>query len=158
MKLNRKYITPFITLIFFVVGFTGILMFFHLFDGYTEVLHECLGVFFVVFTIFHILVNWKALKIHFHKRLMIPAAVSVVILSVAFVINQQQHPKVDTIILNRIIKAPIQDAFKVLGVDNDHARIRLEAEGISITDAATIEAISIENDAAPGKVIDLIME
>ncbi|MGK9120968.1 DUF4405 domain-containing protein [Olivibacter jilunii] len=72
MKL-RKYITPFITLVFLVVALSGLLMLFHLFDGYTEVMHESLGLVFVIFAIFHILVNWKSLKIHFGKKVFFPA-------------------------------------------------------------------------------------
>ena len=71
MKLNRNYITPFISLVFLVVGLSGLLMFFHLFDGYTEVVHEYLGVFFVICAIFHIILNWKALKIHFKRGVFI---------------------------------------------------------------------------------------
>lgn len=67
MNLNRNYITPFISLVFLVVGLSGLLMFFHLFDGYTEVVHELLGVFFVICAMFHIILNWKALKIHFKR-------------------------------------------------------------------------------------------
>lgn len=37
MKLDRKYITPFISVVFLVAGVSGILMLFHLFDGYTVI-------------------------------------------------------------------------------------------------------------------------
>jgi len=57
MKLNRNYVTPFISLVFLVVGLTGVLMFFHLFDGYTEVVHEYMGMFFVICAISHIVLN-----------------------------------------------------------------------------------------------------
>mgnify|MGYP000869958899 CR=1 FL=1 len=67
MKLNRNYVTPFISLVFLVVGISGVLMFFHLFDGYTEVVHEVLGVFFMICAVMHIVLNWKPLKMHFKK-------------------------------------------------------------------------------------------
>lgn len=53
MKLNRNYVTPFISLVFLVVGISGLLMFFHLFDGYTEVVHEILGLLFVICYLCH---------------------------------------------------------------------------------------------------------
>ncbi len=68
MKLKRNYVTPFISLNFLVLGISGMLMFFHLFDGYTEVVHEFFGLFFFICSIFHIILNWKALKIHLKKR------------------------------------------------------------------------------------------
>lgn len=158
MKLNRSYITPFISVVFLVVGLSGLLMFFHLFDGYTEVVHELLGIFFVVCAVFHIMLNWKALKIHFKKNVFIPAGSTVAVVSTLFIVQQQVNPKVDTILLERIIKGPIDDVFKVLRVDSAEAVKRLQANGISIVGAKTIEEIWINNDADPEEVIDLITE
>ncbi|WP_164126972.1 DUF4405 domain-containing protein [Sphingobacterium luzhongxinii] len=158
MKLNRNYITPFISLVFLVVGLTGVFMFFHLFDGYTEIVHEFLGLFFVVCTVFHIILNWKALKIHFKRGVFIPAGVAVAVISLLFIIQQQLHPKVDTMILDRIIKAPINDVFRVLNVDSSGAVKRLESNGISIDGTTRLEDIWIKNNADPEEVFDLIME
>lgn len=158
MKLNRNYVTPFISLIFLVVGITGVLMFFHLFDGYTEVAHEFLGFFFVICAVFHIILNWKPLKIHFKKSVFRPAAIAVAILSILFIIQQRHDPKVDTIILERIIKAPVNDVFKALRVDPAEAVKRLEAKGISLEEVATLEEIWINNDANPKEVIDWITD
>jgi len=158
MKLNRKYVTPFISLVFLVVGLSGLLMFFHLFDGYTEVVHEYLGVFFVVCAVFHIILNWKALKIHFKRGVFIPALLGVLAISVTLIVGESIYPPVDTIIINKIVKAPINDAFKALEVDYSEAYKRLKTNGISIEGATTIEAIWINNNADPEKVIDLIMK
>jgi len=105
MKLNRNYVTPFISLIFFVLGISDMLMFFHLFDGYTEVVHEFFGLFFFICAIFHIILNWKALKIHFKKGVFIPAALALAVISILFIVEQQSSPKVDTILLERISMA-----------------------------------------------------
>lgn len=158
MKLNRNYITPFISLVFLVVGLSGLLMFFHLFDGYTEVVHEYLGVFLVICAIFHIILNWKVLKIHFKRGVFIPALLGVLAISVTLIVGESIYPPVDTIIINKIVKAPINDAFKALEVDYSEAYKRLETNGISIEGATTIEAIWINNNADPEKVIDLIMK
>lgn len=158
MKLNRDYVTPFISLVFLIIALTGVLMFFHLFDGYTEVVHEFLGLFFVILAVFHIILNWKALKKHFKKRVFLPAALAVTVISTLFIVQQHYNPKVDTIILERIVKAPINDVFRVLQVDSSTAVKRLEAKGISIDGAETIEDIWISNDADPEKVFDLITE
>lgn len=102
MKLNRNYVTPFISLIFFVLGISGMLMFFHLFDGYTEVVHEFFGLFFFICAIFHIILNWKALKIHFKKGVFLPAALALAVISILFVVEQQSSPTVDwlSLVLN----------------------------------------------------------
>lgn len=158
MKLSRNYITPFISLVFLVVGLSGLLMLFHVFDGYTEVVHECLGVFFVICAIFHMILNWSALKIHFRRRVFLPALAGALTLTVALVILESMHPPVDMLIINRIIKAPINDAFKALEVEYTEASKKLKANGISIENARTIEDIWVNNDADPEKVIDLITE
>lgn len=158
MKLKRDYITPFISLTFFVVGISGILMFFHLFDGYTEVVHECLGMFFFVCAIFHVILNWKGLKMHFKRGVFIPAALGILVISVTFMVFQQLYPPADFVLFNQIIKAPLYDAFTALGVDYPEASKRLEDNGISIHQARSIEDIWIRNNADPEKVIDLIME
>ena len=158
MKLNRNYITPSISLVFLVVGLSGLLMFFHLFDGYTEVVHEYLGVFFVICAIFHIILNWKALKIHFKRGVFIPALLGVLAISVTLIVGESIYPPADTIIINKIVKAPINDAFKALEVDYSEAYKRLETNGISIEGAITIESIWIKNNTDPEKVIDLIMK
>jgi hypothetical protein len=158
MKLDRKYITPFISVVFLAVGLSGFLMLFHLFDGYTEVVHECLSVFFIVCAVFHIILNWKALRIHFKKGVFIPSFLAVLTISISLVILEMKNPPVDLIIINKVIKAPIADAFKVLGVDYQEASKRLEAAGITISGAKTLEEIWISNGSDPEEVIDLITE
>ena len=157
MKLNRNYITPFISLVFLVVGLSGLLMLFHLFDGYTEVVHEILGVFFIICAIFHIILNWKALRIHFKKGVFIPALLGVLVLSVILIISERMSPPVDLIIFNKMVKAPINDAFRALDINYEKASEKLKENGLSIEEATTIEDIWINNDSNPEEIIDLIM-
>src|SRR5690606_22048435 len=121
MKPNRNYITPFISIVFLIVGISGLLMFFHLLDGYTEVVHEILGVFFVICAIFHIILNWKALKIHFKKKVFLPALLAALTLSAVLVISEIMYPPIDLQIMDRIVKAPVKDAFTALNVDYNQA-------------------------------------
>jgi len=158
MRLSRNFVTPFITLVFLVVALTGVLMLFHLFDGYTEVVHEILGLFFVIFSVLHIILNWKALKIHFKKRVFVTATIAIVAISVLLIVQQHHNPKLDTILLDRITKAPIGDVFKVLQIDSVEAVKKLEANGISFEEGATMEEIRRNNNVPPKKVFDLIME
>jgi Na+/melibiose symporter-like transporter len=158
MKLSRSFITPLITIIFLVVGLSGLLMFFHVFDGYTEVVHEILGLFFVVFSVLHVILNWKALKIHFKKRVFILSTIVVAVISILLVIQQQKSPKFDTILIERITNAPIEDVLKVLQVDSIVVVKRLEENGISFIEGASMEEIRINNKVSPKKLFDLIIE
>ena len=158
MKLSRSFITPLITIIFLVVALSGLLMFFHIFDGYTEVVHEILGVIFVVFSVLHVILNWKALKIHFKKRVFILSIIVVAVISILLVIQQQKSPKFDTILIERITNAPIEDVLKVLQVDSIVVVKRLEENGISFIEGASMEEIWINNKVSPKKLFDLIIE
>jgi len=158
MKLTRNFITPLITIIFFVVALSGLLMLFHVFDGYTEVVHEIFGLFFVVFSVLHVIINWKALKIHFKKRIFVLATIVVAVISILLVVQQQNSPKFDTILIERITNAPIKEVLKVLQVDSIEAVKKLEENGIFYKEGATMKEIWINNKIHPEKLFDLIME
>jgi hypothetical protein len=158
MKFNRNYITPFITLVFLVVAISGLLMLFHLFDGYTEVVHELLGAGFVIVAVFHILVNWKPLKIHFGKKVFLPTAVAVLLIACTLIVLEIVNPPIDLIIMEKIVKAPIPDAFKALNIDQAKAVQVLKSNGILIGNAKTIEEIWINNEASPEDVISLLIK
>src|SRR5690606_20205123 len=100
----------------------------------------------------------KGLKVHFKKGVFIPVAIGVFSVSTVFVIFSKIYPPVDTVLLNRIIKAPIYDAFKALDINYDKSSAQLKESGILIDKATTIEEIWIENDSNPEEVIDLIIE
>jgi hypothetical protein len=157
MKLNRKYITPFIALIFIVVGVTGTLMFFHIFDGYTEVVHEFLGISFVGCAVFHIMINWPGLKTHFGKNVFIPAAIVVAVFSTGIIVMERMNVPIDTVIINKLTKAPLYDSLKVLGVNYDKAALALTEHGLSLKGANTLEDIWIKNNVSPEDVIDIIL-
>ena len=155
---SRKYVTPFITLVFLVLSITGILMFFHLFDGYTEVVHEFIGLIFIVCALLHIAINWKALKVHLKWGIVIPATLLLAALSLLLMFHQLQHPKVDTILLEKMTNAPLGDAFIVLQVDSLEVVTRMKDNGISMEGAETMKEIWIRNHVSPEKVIYLIVE
>src|SRR5690554_727528 len=157
MKLNRNYVTPFIFLVFLVVAITGVLMLFHLFDGYTEVAHEILGAFFILCSIAHAVLNWKALKIHFKRGVFLPALAGIFFLSAILVVSEIMYPPVDLTIMRKLTKAPIHDAFSALGVNYEIASESLKEMDILIDEARTMEDLWIQNDADPEKIIDLLL-
>lgn len=157
MKQSRNYITPFISLVFLVVGITGLLMLFHLFDGYTEVVHEILGLFFVACAVFHIVLNWKALRIHFKKAVFLPASFGVLALSGFLVVMEWMHPPVDLQIMNRLVRAPVEDAFRALNVDHHDAWRKLRGKGVSLENARVFEDLWKHSDTGAEEIIDLLL-
>lgn len=157
MKLNRNYITPFISSVFLIVGLTGLFMFFHIFDGYTEVVHEYLGLAFTICAAFHIAVNWKALKFHFGKKVFIPAATTVLLISTIFVVLERIYVPIDMVLLDKIVTAPLSDSFKVLNINSTETIEKLKNNGFVIDNAKTLEDIWINNESDPEEVINLIL-
>ncbi|WP_348800437.1 DUF4405 domain-containing protein [Flavobacterium adhaerens] len=158
MKPDRKYITPFISLLFAVLAITGILMLFHLFDGYTEVAHELIGVAFVIAAVLHIMLNWNGLKIHFKRQVFVPSTIVVVILTLLFVYLERRQVPIDIIIVDKIFEAPLKDSCKVLNIDYALAIQKLEEKGYKTSDIKTLEDICIYNDADPQEVIELLID
>jgi hypothetical protein len=157
MKPDRKYVTPFISLLFVVLAITGILMLFHLFDGYTEVAHELIGIGFVLAAILHIILNWKGLKVHFMKQVFFPSAIAVTVLTLFFVYLERRQLPLDIVIVDKTFKAPIKESFKILNIDYQLAIQKLEEKGYNTSDLKTLEDIWKKNNTDPQEVIELLM-
>ena len=51
---KRDIATSITTLVFLVIGTTGVLMYFHIFDKYTKEMHEIFGLVFVAAVFLHV--------------------------------------------------------------------------------------------------------
>ncbi|NGM89528.1 hypothetical protein G5B35_19735 [Parapusillimonas sp. SGNA-6] len=121
-------------------------------------MHEVLGLFFTISAVFHILLNWKALKIHFKKAVFLPALFGVIMITSLLVVMERLYPPVDLQIMNRIIKAPVRDAFQALNINYEEANIKLKAKGIAIENAQSLEDLWKMNNADAEVIIDLLLE
>lgn len=158
MKLKRSFVTPYITWTFLVIGLSGMLMLFHLGDGYTEVLHELFGLLFVVFSVFHIIINWKSLKNHFTERTMITSFIVVLFFSILVIIIGNGHGAHERVVMEKLLKAPIANAFEILEIDPYEAEETLENNHIVMGDSKTIEDIGLNNQTSPMRIIELIVK
>src|SRR5690606_36705954 len=143
---------------FLVVGITGLLMFFHLFEGYTEEVHKVLGLFFVVCAISHIILNWKGLKFHFKKGIFLPSLFSVLAVSAILIITEIMYPPVDFQIMGRIVRAPVKQAFRANNYDYTKASEKLKNQGIYAEEARLFEDLLTETDSNAAARIDLHLE
>jgi len=158
MKIKRNFVTPYIVFIFLVIGLSGILMFFHVYDDYTSVLHELLGLTFVLFSILHIIINWTSLKSHFKKKMFFISGLVVLLISIGLIIIGKVNGNHERVIIDKIVKAPILSSFTVLNVDYSEAEIILKNNNITIGDSKTIEEICIRNQKSPNEIIELIVK
>jgi hypothetical protein len=158
MKIKREFITPYITFLFLVIGLSGILRFLHVFDDYTQIVHEVLGLAFVIFSILHIIINWKSLKIHFKKRVFITSAIVVLLLSVGLVIIGKIHVNEERIIKEKLFKAPISIVFSILDIEYDKAEIILKNQNIIIAGSNNLEEVCRKNKKSPNEILELIIQ
>jgi len=157
MKLKRNVVTPYLTFLFLIVAISGVLMFFHILDDYTKEVHELLGIVFVVFSILHVVINWKSLKSHFKNRVFVVSGIVVLIFSIAFVVLGTMNLDHEGVIIERVVEAPIPESFSVLDLDYNEVEKILKENNIVIGDSKTIKEISVNNDKTPKDIIELII-
>lgn len=161
MKKNLKTLaTSLTTLVFLVVGTSGVFLYFHIFERSVKELHEILGLVFVVAALFHVLFNFKAMKNYFTNKTFLLSTVVVVIISLSFIIpnstNTAPNPK--RVIINSVLNAPIEDAVIVLGSDMDQFELRLQKQGLMLNEEATINQLAKSNGTSPFRLIDIITQ
>ncbi|WP_437637334.1 DUF4405 domain-containing protein [Sorangium sp. So ce854] len=157
MKLNRNFVTPFLAFIFVPVGISGVLMFFHVADGFTEVLHEIMGLAFVLFIFLHVAINWKSMRGHFGKPNFAVAAAAATVLSAGLIVLERAQLPADLVILERVARAPISDSFRVLEIDHTRAAAVLSKRGIALDGAETLEDLWANNDSSPEEVVEALL-
>jgi hypothetical protein len=158
MKIKREFVTPYITFLFLVIGLSGIFRFIHVLDDYTQIVHEALGLAFVIFSVLHIIINWRSLKIHFKKRMFVTSAIVVLLFSVGLVILGKLHVNEERIIMEKLFKAPIANVFSVLDIEYNKAEIILKNHNIIIAGSNTIEDVSRKNQKSPKDILEIIIQ
>ena len=153
---KKEIATSFTTLIFLVVGTTGVMMYFHLFDNYTKELHEILGLGFVAAVVFHVFFNFKSMKQYFTKKIFFAVSIATLMITLGFILNtpKGEHPK--KIVFDKIINGDIKHSFVLLSEDVDLATIKLKEKGILVKDLRTIKDISRINKISPFIIIEII--
>ncbi|MDB5271896.1 MAG: uncharacterized protein JWO58_263 [Chitinophagaceae bacterium] len=159
MKIKREIVTPYLAFIFVIVCVSGIFMFFHLMDDYTNVVHEFLGLGFALFAVLHITINWKSIRNYFSKGMLALPAVVILIISIAFITIGKIKGNLEQEMLMKLLKAPAASSFKILNGDYQRAVSLLHAQGVTVKDASeSIEQISARNGKSPEEVIEWILK
>ena len=150
--------TLFTALLFIVVGVTGVLMFFHLLDEYTKVTHEFLAITFFLFSICHVILNWKILKRYFKKPTFLLASALVFIITLLLINISINSGDIQRELVEKLLKSPISYSFAVLNNDYNQTKMKIESNGLVIGEARTIEEICKKNQISPHDIIELIMK
>ncbi|RXJ69283.1 hypothetical protein CRV08_04545 [Halarcobacter ebronensis] len=149
--------TSLTTLVFLVVGISGVMLYFKIFNGQVKELHEILGLLFVAAVVLHLVANWKPMKSYFKKKIFIGVSLIVVVISVIFIFqstNGGNDPK--GLVLKSVLDAPIKSSLEVLRVDYESAILKLTKENMQDIDKESIAAIAKANKTSPFKIIAII--
>lgn len=154
----RDFATSFSVALFLIVGVSGVLMFFHLFDKYTKNLHEILGLLFVAIIFAHIWVNWKSMRGYFTKKIFALALFLTFLVTLGFVVDSDskgENPKI--VILHSMLKAPMESSLKVLGIDEKVALLKLQESGVSLDKKESIDIIAKYNNRSPFEIVSIMI-
>lgn len=158
IKIKRDFVIPYLALIFLIVALSGILMFFHMLDDYTKVVHEFLGLAFACFALLHVVTNRNSIRNYFAQRKFTAPAVAVIILASGLIIGGKLHGNLEQELLNKLVRAPASDSFRILNIDYGQAREILTRNSISVRDSLeSVEEIAIRNKKSPEEIIELII-
>ena len=147
------------TIVFVIISVTGIMLYFHLFNGYIKSLHEILGLLFVAAAAFHIFVNWKSMKNYFSKKIFLSFLILFTLISASFItqsLEQTANPK--KYVLQHVMKAPLQTSFKILNLDEQAALALLQSKGFTVSKQHSIQSIAKENRTSPFEIIALLIQ
>ncbi len=153
---KRDIATSLTTLVFLVIGTTGVMMYFHILDKYTKDMHEIFGLVFVGAVLLHVFFNFKSMKQYFQKKTFYIISIITLITAVLFIINAPEDKNPKRLILTTVINTTIDKSFPLFVKDIDLATIKLKEAGIKIDGAKTIREISMINNKSPFEIIRIL--
>ncbi|UBM60806.1 DUF4405 domain-containing protein [Marinilongibacter aquaticus] len=157
MKFNRDVVTPYLGAVFIVVALSGILMFFHLLDDYTNVVHEFLGLAFALFAILHIITNWRSVENYAKKKKVFLPGVIILCVSITLVVIGKAKGNLERELLEQVVKSPVCYSFKALDIDYSRAENILGQHNVVMEDSLqSILEISVANKTSPEDILELI--
>ncbi|MCV6608459.1 MAG: DUF4405 domain-containing protein [Campylobacterales bacterium] len=157
---TRGIATSLTTLLFLVIGISGVMMFFRFFDDYVKDLHEILGLVFVAAAILHVIVNFSQMKRYFTQKVFISSTLLVAILSLGFIYSaaSSKEEGIDPkrVIIGSVFNAPLNDSLKIMNVDFNKAAVNLQVQGIDIQTGKSIIEIAKKAERSPFDIVRII--
>lgn len=92
MRISRSIATGSTVATFFIVGITGVLLFFHLDFGGVEFVHEWVGMAMIVACVLHIVVNFASFKKFFRGKSLFMIIICLLLGAFA-ILMMQENPK-----------------------------------------------------------------
>lgn len=154
---QRDIATSLTIIVFLIVGTTGTLMFFHLFDSYTKRMHEYLGLVFVMAALLHVFVHIKSTKQYFTKKVFLGFVVVFLAVVIGFTSSVKDggaNPK--KLVFEKVFESPLEKSLVLFAKSSEDAKAKLEAKGIKILDSNSIMQLAKSNKTNPFEIINII--
>jgi len=157
--LLRKYATHLTATLSLVVGVTGVMMFYHLYKGKVQGLHEWFGMAFLCAFLLHIVRNRRQFLTLFKQNTMRVLLGAAAIVSLAFLLlagPEKVSPSKG--LAAALIRAPIARVAGALGVSVEQAVSRIVAAGGSNASAdSTIETVATSAHVDAVKLLNAVL-
>lgn len=128
----KTYATQLTAALSLIVGVSGIMMFFHIYKGQVEALHEWLGMAFVAAFALHAVRHRRPFVAMLSQRRTYALLLLTLVTATAFVLqapDEKGNPGRRA--AQALMQAPVVDTAKVLGLSVDEARQRLVVAGVA---------------------------
>ncbi|MFT3848398.1 MAG: DUF4405 domain-containing protein [Propionivibrio sp.] len=156
-SLLKKYSTPLIAATAIVVCATGAMMFFHLYKGQVQAMHEWLGMGFVVAAVLHLLRHRHPLGRLMLQRQTHLLLALMLLISLAFLYPSSGERKGNPMraTINAVLHAPVKDLAPVVGVTSVELAARLADAGVAPVAATdSIASLARASRTEPMKLLN----
>ena len=156
----KKYSTPLTAATAIVVCVTGVMMFFHLYKGEVQAMHEWLGMGFVVAAALHLLRHRRPLTFMMKQSRAQILLVVTLLSSLAFLYPSSGGQKINPMraTINVVLHAPIKDLAPVVGVTTEELTARLAHAGVTKSSPAdSIQSLARANQTEAMKLLAAAM-
>lgn len=156
MKISRNIATFGATLSFFIVGLSGVMMFFHLDFGGMVTLHEVIGLFMVALCILHIHVNFASFKKYFKNKnnVAILCAIFALVLTLLFALAP--NPKDEA--YDKLARANLKEIMQTLRTDEAYFAHFLQEKNLILDEDISLQGFIDKHKLDEDEVIRAVFK
>ncbi len=157
----RNWATPLTASVFAVIGVSGLMLFFGLFEDSVKEMHEWIGLAFVAVVILHLAKNWMPLQVMLKQKATKASALAVALVAAVFIGGalmggEEENPL--RVMARAVETAPLEASAAVLGISRDEVFARLRKAGIEpVADARSLAEIIKKSGVDSRRVIGAVV-
>lgn len=156
MKISRNIATFGATLSFFIVGLSGVAMFFHLDFGGMVTLHEVIGLFMVALCILHIHVNFAAFKKYFKNKNNVAILCAIFALVLTLLFTLAPNPKDEA--YDKLAQANLKEIMQTLHTDEAYFAHFLQEKNLILDEDISLQGFIDKHKLDEDEVIRAVFK